>query len=310
MADRTAGCRSSLGATLGTGHTTPAARETGHRGLEAAPDEAAAARVLRQRIYTPVVPTWFNIGTNLWAQHGERLIGLMHRYPSLFPDIPNGAPVIGESAAGPHEKTFVTDHWGTVREFVFGGIDGMSKSYPIADWAALDSYVPPDPLTHAERVLRDWEALCAEAEANRRAGLLTRYYIGEFHERMYYLRGYQNHLTDLADEPPQLSRLIELILGFNERLIGKCLECGVNIFVFHDDLGNQRQLMMRPSTFRKWLKPGFARMWAPIKAAGQYVYLHSDGMIRDVLPDLLEIGLDIINPQVAVNGIDEIARIC
>jgi hypothetical protein len=101
-----------------------------------------------------------------------------------------------------------------------------------------------------------------------------------------------------------------MVLEFNERLIARCIECGVNIFVFHDDLGNQRQLMMRPATFRKWLKPGFARMWRPIKAAGQYVYLHSDGMIRDILPDLMEIGLDIINPQVAVNTIDEIARIC
>ena len=51
-------------------------------------------------------------------------------------------------------------------------------------------------------------------------------------------------------------------------------------------------------------------MWTPIKAAGQYVYLHSDGMIKQILPDLIEIGLDVINPQVAVNGVDAIRQIC
>ena len=115
---------------------------------------------------------------------------------------------------------------------------------------------------------------------------------------------------DLAEEPPQLARLTEIVLSYNVRLIAKCIECGVNIFVFHDDLGTQKQLMMSPSTFRKWLKPGYIQMWTPIKAAGQYVYLHSDGMIWEILPDLIEIGLDVINPQVAVNSVDTIAEIC
>jgi hypothetical protein len=115
---------------------------------------------------------------------------------------------------------------------------------------------------------------------------------------------------DLAEEPPQLPRLIEMVISYQERVIAKSLECGVNIFVFHDDLGTQKQLMMSPKTFRKWLKPGYVRLWTPIKGTGQYVYLHSDGMIREILPDLIEIGLDIINPQVGVNGVDAIAEIC
>jgi hypothetical protein len=115
---------------------------------------------------------------------------------------------------------------------------------------------------------------------------------------------------DLAEEPPQLPRLIEMVLSHNVRLIAKCLECGVNIFIFHDDLGTQKQLMMNPKTFRKWLKPGYVRMWEPIRSAGQYVELHSDGMIWEVLPDVIEAGVDIINPQVAVNGIDTVQRIC
>jgi len=277
--------------------------------LEETVHEVTAER--SEQIYTPIIPVYFSIGLNLWAQHGRDLVTLMRRYPGIFPDVPEEPPIIKECDAGMHEKTYVTDNWGTVREFIFGGIDGMSKSYPLADWAALETYVPPDPLTKAERgPRRDWEVLRRECERSSRDGRLTSYYIGEFHERLYYLRGFDRYLMDLAEEPPQLVRLIEIVLSYNVRLIAKCLECGVNIFVFHDDLGTQKQLMMSPSTFRKWLKPGYARMWTPIKAAGQYVYLHSDGMIREALPDLIEVGLDVINPQVAVNGVDAIAEIC
>jgi uroporphyrinogen decarboxylase len=266
---------------------------------------------LREQLYKPTIPVTMSIGMNLWVQHGPRLLALMRQYRGLFPDVPEQPPVVGSGDAGVHEKTYVIDAWGTTREFIFGGIDGMSKSYPLADWSMLETYVPPDPLMTAERQPRDdWNLLSQEGQKARRDGRLVWYYIGEFHERMYYLRGFDRYLLDLAEEPPQLATLREIIITHNVRLIRKCLQCGANVFVFHDDLGNQTQLMMRPDTWRKWLKPGYQQMWSPIKEAGQYIYLHSDGMILDILPELIELGLDVINPQVGVNGIDAIAGIC
>ena len=269
------------------------------------------SNLLRERVYPPLIPVRMSLGLNLWAQHGQDLLTLMRRYPGIFPSIPAEPPAIGEGDAGVHARQYVTDSWGTVREFIFGGIDGMSKSYPLADWAALATYVPPDPLETAERHPRDdWELLRRESTKAKREGRFIWYYIGEFNERMYYLRGFERYLLDLAEEPSQLATMRDMVVAHNVRLISKCLECGVDVFVFHDDLGHQKQLMMSPSTFRKWLKPGYVQMWGPIKAAGCYVYLHSDGMIREILPDLIEIGLDVVNPQVAVNGIDAIAEIC
>jgi hypothetical protein len=269
------------------------------------------SNLLKERLYPPLIPVCISLGSNLWAQHGQDLLTLMHRYPGIFPSIPAEPPAIGQQDAGVHARRYVTDSWGTVREFIFGGIDGMSKSYPLADWAALETYVPPDPLETAERHPRDdWELLRRESAEAKREGRLIWYYIGEFNERMYYLRGFERYMLDLAEEPPQLATMRDMVIAHNVRLISKCLECGVDVFVFHDDLGHQKQLMMSPSAFRKWLKPGYERMWGPIKAEGRYVYLHSDGMIRDILPDLIETGLDVINPQVAVNGIDAIADIC
>ncbi len=267
--------------------------------------------LLREREYTPLIPVYFNLGVNLWAQHGADLIPLLRRYPDLFPQVPAMPRVTGDGDAGRHEKTTVTDHWGTVREFIFGGIDGYSKTYPLVDLAALETYQPPNPMTHAERALRlDWDTLCATCAATAEHGGISAYFVGEFNERLYYLRGYENYLMDLVDEPPELPRIIELILNYQEQVIAKCIECGVNLYIFHDDLGNKTHLMMSPAAFRKWLKPGYRRLWGRIKEAGQYVYLHSDGTIWEVLPDLIEVGLDVINPQVALNGIDRIAEIC
>jgi len=267
--------------------------------------------LMRVREYTALIPVYIAAGANLWAQYERDLIPLLRRYPEFFGAVGDDPPVTREDDVGSHDKTTVTDNWGTVREFVFGGIDGYSKTYPLSDWAALETYQPPNPLTHAERSLRqDWGTLQEACAATAAQGGITPYYIGEFHERLYYLRGYENYLMDLIDEPPQLARLIEIVLAYQETVIRKCVECGVNLFVFHDDLGTQTHLMMSPSAFRKWLKSGYRRLWSPIKEADQYVYLHSDGMIWEALPELVEAGLDVINPQVAVNGIDRIAELC
>ena len=62
--------------------------------------------------------------------------------------------------------------------------------------------------------------------------------------------------------------------------------------------------MVSPSHFRKYLKPSYGRLIAPAREAGSLVHMHSDGDIRDLVDDLLEAGVEIINLQDLVNGID------
>jgi uroporphyrinogen-III decarboxylase len=76
-----------------------------------------------------------------------------------------------------------------------------------------------------------------------------------------------------------------------------------------DDLGLQKSLPISPASWRKLVKPGFARLFGLARERGATVYLHTDGWILDIIPDLIEIGVTTLNPQDLVNGLDNLAEI-
>ncbi len=102
-----------------------------------------------------------------------------------------------------------------------------------------------------------------------------------------------------------LDRLVEMHLDNLERFLG-LLGPYIDIIVFGDDLGMQSGPQMSPAMYREFFKPRHARMWRRAKQlADVKVKLHSCGGIRQLLPDLIEAGLDAINPvQINCTGMD------
>ena len=96
-------------------------------------------------------------------------------------------------------------------------------------------------------------------------------------------------------------------LAFNLRWIDKWTTLQYNGLHFADDWGDQRSLMIRPDSWRRIFKPRYAEMFRRVREAGMHVWFHSDGRINEFLDDLIEIGVDVINCQVAVVGHDWIA---
>jgi uroporphyrinogen decarboxylase len=81
----------------------------------------------------------------------------------------------------------------------------------------------------------------------------------------------------------------------------------VDVVAVSDDLGGQNALLFSPDLFRKVYKPRLSRLIAHIKKLkpGIYVYMHSDGAIFDIIPDLIEAGIDALNPvQFTATGMD------
>jgi uroporphyrinogen decarboxylase len=72
----------------------------------------------------------------------------------------------------------------------------------------------------------------------------------------------------------------------------------------------QHSLPMSPATWREYLKPCFAQIYAPFKEAGHYVYMHTDGHILEIIPDLADCGVDVVNPQARANGIAGLTEVC
>jgi uroporphyrinogen decarboxylase len=115
-------------------------------------------------------------------------------------------------------------------------------------------------------------------------------------ERFWFLRGFNNALTDPYIYPREFLRLIEKITEFNVASINMRLDLGLDGIFFSDDWGSQTNLLMKPDDWRKWYKPQYRRMFDAVHAGGGHVWMHLCGNVMDIIPDLMDIGLDVLNP--------------
>lgn len=121
---------------------------------------------------------------------------------------------------------------------------------------------------------------------------------GSTFEAAWAVRGMEDMLMDLHTAPARAERLLERMTERNVVVARKYAEAGADIIGFGDDVGTQHGMLMSPDTWRRFLKPRLARQ---IRAARDVnpqvlIWYHSDGNIEPILPDLIEIGLDILNP--------------
>lgn len=125
--------------------------------------------------------------------------------------------------------------------------------------------------------------------------------------RLTDLRGFEEMMVDFAEAPPELQHLIDLVRDYNIRQARLRLEAmrpEPQIVGFGDDLGLQNSLPISPETWRRYLKPCYAAIYRPFVAAGHMVYMHTDGHILEIIPDLIDCGIRILNPQIRANGLE------
>jgi uroporphyrinogen decarboxylase len=196
------------------------------------------------------------------------------------------------------------DDFGTVWHVEREGVCGIPVEWPIDDLARLDDYCWPD----------DFDAGPPDGRlySGHMAGYDPRWYARgawiTYFEQLQQLRGMEHFLVDIALEPEGYVRLLDELLAFNLRWIDRWIQWEYDGLHFADDWGDQRGLMIRPETWRQVFKPRYAEMFRRVHAAGMDVWFHSDGQIRDILPDLIEIGVDVINCQATLIGLDWIAE--
>jgi uroporphyrinogen decarboxylase len=126
--------------------------------------------------------------------------------------------------------------------------------------------------------------------------------LGGTYEPFYlycHLRGMEQALEDLILNQAVLEAALERIHWIHEGIIRRTLEEAADLIHFiyvAEDLGNQQSLLMSPRSFRRFLKPRMARMIELVHSYGVKVFHHDDGAIRPLIPDLIEIGIDVLNP--------------
>lgn len=129
-----------------------------------------------------------------------------------------------------------------------------------------------------------------------------------YFEQLHYLHGMDRLFMAIATEPKELFQLMDDLLAFNLEWLSRWTKLEYDGIHFADDWGGQHRLMINPETWRRLFKPRYAEMFKVVHDAGMDVWFHSDGHINEIFHDLIEIGVDVINSQVAVVGLDWIAQ--
>lgn len=186
------------------------------------------------------------------------------------------------------DRSVKFDWWGA-------GFDTGEEGYfvrvsPLQEDQDLDAMAWPDP--HAPGLLDEAAAaIAAEGEY-----FLVPNFGWALFERAWSLRGLVEFMMDMAGDPQYAAELLDRVADIQLALIHRFLALGVDGFYFGDDYGGQANMLLAPKMWRSLIKPRLARLFEPIRAAGLPILMHSDGHIEPILPDLVEIGLNMYNP--------------
>jgi uroporphyrinogen decarboxylase len=228
-----------------------------------------------------------------------------------------GADVRGIRVGGPkngtriiNENTLI-DPWGTTWHRAESATCYHISNYPLrhATLADLKTYPFPDG-TDPHRVV-------GLAERARELRTQTPYAIlgevsGHILERAQMIRGFDTFLEDLAAQPTFAEELLERILQVECDIISTFLDAVgeyLDVFAFKDDLGMQSGPLISPTMYRKLIKPRHQKLIAAIRRKTRAkIWFHSCGSVYYALRDLIEIGVDILNPvQVAATKMETAA---
>ena len=117
--------------------------------------------------------------------------------------------------------------------------------------------------------------------------------------RVFELFGIKNSFTNLYLRPNIIHKAIEKITDFYYRFYDNALSAAngkIDIIGFGDDFASQHDLMISPDMWRSFCKKPLARLFGLGKKFNTYVFFHACGSVRKIIPDLIEIGLDILFP--------------
>jgi uroporphyrinogen decarboxylase len=244
---------------------------------------------------------WPELGTIL---PDEAVLERLHAdVRGVFDSFP--AATLARNVARPAHSPFIDD-WGSGQVEVeagtwYPGVHPMAEATTIE---AIERYPWPD-MDDPSRVADVHAAAARLAADNQYAILATPWLLFPF-ERAFAMQGLETFLMNLALEPEFAEALLWKIAERCKALIGHFLDAlgdDVDMIKIGDDLGTEQSLLMSPAMYRRILKPIHADYIAFIKSRTKAkVFFHTDGDVFDLLDDLVEIGVDILNPVQSGSG--------
>jgi len=239
---------------------------------------------------TPVVPArlfWFD--GQFCERYPDDVRQMRERYEEDFIEAPTR---LTRRAQDPRlEPGEHTDDWGCLFGKAADGV-GSHPTRPIVtninQWEryAADSMPVMDPADFAAAVRR--------AAGDHPDRYVTGPYWRTFYERMYMLIGFENLMIEIARGGELFRRMLGDLRDFTLRGIDMIADAGADAVFLADDWGTQHRLQISPASWRKYFKPAYAAMIDAAHARGMDVWMHSCGHITEIIPEFIDVGLDVI----------------
>ena len=228
----------------------------------------------------------------------------------LNPNPPTGgAPLLCYDRGHPR----FTDEWGIGWEMPASSYYFDMYEHPLARAGSVEDVIEhqwPD-ATDSARYRGLWERGKQLSAEDATAVVAGRMGAGIF-ELSLWLRGFEQFYTDLACDPGLACSILDKVLEIKMDYWSRLLEEGgdsVTVVGEADDLASQNGLLISPEMYRKYIKPRHAKLFSHIKRQAPHVriFLHSCGAVFDLIEDLIESGVDILNPvQTSARGMDPV----
>lgn len=145
----------------------------------------------------------------------------------------------------------------------------------------------------------DFSHMAAEVEQYHAQGRYTTAWVGHMYEVAWQIRGYEQFLMDMIDQPAWAQCLLDRLAYQNRIKAIAAAKAGVDIVQCGDDVANQKAMMFQPSMWREMMHSRWAKIWDEIHRINPkaQIWYHSDGNIIEIIPDLVDAGLNILNPM-------------
>jgi len=204
------------------------------------------------------------------------------------------------------------DSWGSGQMEItpgnwFPGIHPLAEARSLED---LESYQGWPDMSDPSRIAHVGETARRLAEENQFAIMATPWLLFPF-ERAHAMQGMEPYLLNMAKDPDFARAMLEKIADYCKQLMGHFLdELGDNVDIIKigDDLGTQNSLLISPKMYRDILKPIHADFISFIKSRTKAkILFHSCGDVAPLIPDFIDIGVDILNPiQTSTGSISDL----
>jgi uroporphyrinogen decarboxylase len=239
----------------------------------------------------------------LHERDGAKLERIQELRASSADDIMEIDPVMNRTQLSEQDGALRwTDEWGT--GWANDGHGQKPYLYPLqSGYEDRQVYRLPDPYAPGR----------FDPFADRLAERGGRYLLGRvwftLFERLWMLRTFENMLVDPYVEPDAFASLRDAVVEFNLGVIDQWLDRGADGIFFSDDWGTQRGLLIAPDDWRTYYRSSYARMFQRVRQRGAHVWMHLCGNITSILPDLIDLGLNVLNPvQPQAMDVEYLAR--